>query len=103
MSNAPIPATPIKLRDGTWGARVKATVKIGEEIEVRTAAGKTWRARVTRVVWRGADVVLAATESLDPAPRPRRRAGGCHTDGNCSSVCDPKTCPCGDGSWFRCC
>jgi len=34
------------------------------------------------------------------------RYGGssrCHTDGNCSSMCNPNSCPCGTGGWFRCC
>ena len=36
--------------------------------------------------------------------RAQRDSDRCHTDGNCSSVCSPQTCPCGDGGgWFRCC
>lgn len=55
-------------------------------------------------------VACAGSASAAPAGRPRFRAytgrrseRGCHTDGNCSSVCRPATCPCGDGGWFRCC
>lgn len=46
-------------------------------------------------------IVCAATSA---APAPSRRHGGCHTGGNCSSLCNPSTCPCGDGgSWYTCC
>lgn len=46
-----------------------------------------------------------------PAPPPRDlmpvgrpRPARCHTGGDCSSLCSPDTCPCGDGyGWFHCC
>ena len=103
-------ATPTKLRSGAWGARVAGAVKADDTITITTRAGKTWPARVTTVVWTDGAVSVVATESLDGGPRlpARSRAysggsGRCHTDGECSSMCSPSSCPCGDGSWFRCC
>jgi len=87
-------ATPAKLRDGTWGARVQGTATPGTEIEVTTKSGKTWRATVTRVLWTGDGITLCATQSLDRAqnsedgrPTYRGRPYGrrCPTGGNCSS------------------
>lgn len=71
-----ITATPAKLRNGTWGARVTDPVKVGQTITVKTKAGKTWQAKVTKIVWGGSDAALVATESLDrpAAKRPARRA-----------------------------
>ena len=38
---------------------------------------------------------------MDPVGRPR--PARCHTGGDCSSLCSPDTCPCGDGhGWFHC-
>lgn len=66
MSNAAaIAATPVKLRSGAWGARVKDAVSEGDVVTITTRSGKSWDARVTRVVWRGDDVAICATASLD--------------------------------------
>ena len=59
-------ATPAKLSDGTWGARVPGVPSIGAAIEIRTAAGKSWVARVIRVVVRAAspgESSLVATQA----------------------------------------
>lgn len=104
-------ATPAKLKSGAWGARVPSTsVEVGESIEIRAKSGKTSTATVSAVVWRGSDVTLVATASLDrPASAGRGRnydpdrfngygapRGGyrraCKTDGNCSSVGDGRSC-----------
>ena len=94
-------ATPAKLRDGSWGARVAGPVKSGDTVEVKTKVGKTWTAVVTAVLWtgEGGTVSLCSTRSTQAATR----SGRCHTDGDCSSLCNPHSCPCGDGVWFRCC
>lgn len=52
---------PTKLRDGTWGATVQGTVRSGEMITVRSRGGKTWEAKVSRVVWQGNGVTIVGT------------------------------------------
>ena len=102
-----IPATPAKLRDGSWGARAPRNVQVGQTLTITTRAGKSWDATITRIVWVGDDVALCATESLD-RPRHSRnydpdrfngygaRRGGyrkaCVTDGNCSSFGTGRSC-----------
>ena len=109
MTTQTIAASPAKLKDGSWGARIARTdVAPGQVVTIRTQAGKTWDARITRVVWTGDGIALCATESADrPARtgqvyvrdafngygRPRggfRRA--CKTDGNCSSFGSGRSC-----------
>ena len=77
-SSTPRPATPAKLRDGSWGARVRGPVQAGDTVTITTSAGKTWQARVERVVWTGEGVTLCATSSLDRAstPAPAATYGG---------------------------
>lgn len=65
-------ASPAKLKNGSWGARVKGDVKEGDVITIRTKSGKTWEARVTRVVWSGDSVSICATESMDRPQRTQR-------------------------------
>lgn len=61
-----ISASPAKLRDGSWGARVQSEqVSTGDLLTITTKAGKTWNARVTRVVWAGEGVSICATESME--------------------------------------
>lgn len=57
------PATPAKLRDGTWGARVQGTARRGQQITITTRRGKSWDATVQRVLWSGDGVTLVATAS----------------------------------------
>jgi len=54
-------ATPAKLRDGSWGARVKGAAKSGDVLKVTTRAGKSWTATVDRVLWKGRGVTLVST------------------------------------------
>jgi hypothetical protein len=56
-------ATPIKLRNGTWGAKVLGAVEVGAQLDVQTKSGKTWTATVERVVWSGSGVTIVATRS----------------------------------------
>ena len=65
-----ITASPARLQNGSWGARVPGTPSVGSLIEVRTSSGKTWGARVVRVIRPAkgpGDSSLVATESLDTA------------------------------------
>ena len=87
-------ASPTKLQTGAWGAKVAGAVEVGEIVEIRTAAGKTWQARVERVVWAGGGVSIVATASMDrsaAAPRytptaSRSSARGTWTGCRCGSV-----------------
>lgn len=50
-------ARSIRLTDGKWGAWVQGDYErsslVGRELVVRTRSGKSWKARITSVVWRG--------------------------------------------------
>lgn len=63
-----ITATPAKLRNGNWGARVTGRVSAGSVVTIKTRSGKTWDAQVERVLWTGDGVSLCATRSLDRKP-----------------------------------
>jgi len=54
-------ATPAKLRNGSWGARVVGSASVGDTVRVRTRAGAVWTATVTGVVWSGRGVTLVST------------------------------------------
>lgn len=92
-------ASPAKLRDGSWGARVPGGASVGQTVEVRTSTGKTWTAVVTRVVWTGSDrvtglpVAICATQSLESAParsaRPATSRGQYVTRGRCKGCRGP--------------
>lgn len=80
-------ATPAKLSDGTWGARVTGEVAVGQELTITARSGKTWTATVAAVVWQGEGVSLCSTAGARAprAPRaakPRGRRTGC----SCGSV-----------------
>jgi len=55
-------ATPIKLNNGSWGAKVSGAVQAGEEIKITTKGGKSWLAVVAKVVWSGENVAIVATQ-----------------------------------------
>jgi len=63
--------SPIKLRNGSWGVKGPGILEPEMAVVVKTKAGKTWTAMVTKVVWRGNGTAIAATQSLD---RPARRS-----------------------------
>jgi len=98
-----------KLRDGSWGLRVPGRPSAGSTVEVETKSGKVKVETVGRVLWTGNDKYNGGGQmslcsiAVSRASDYRDDDGGCHTDGNCSSMCDPRSCPCGDGSWFDCC
>ena len=56
-------ATPSKLRDGSWGARVAGAAKPGDQIQITSKSGKTWDAIVSHIVWTDGNVTLVATRS----------------------------------------
>lgn len=63
-----IEATPTKLKDGSWGARVwKAHVEVGDILTITTKAGKQWDAAVDEIVsggGPGADLTIVRIVSL---------------------------------------
>lgn len=115
-----------KLRDGSWGVRGQGLAE-GQHVTVTKKSGETSTGTVGAVVFTAEDGIVIARFEGDRAParRPgvfasryvadpedgtgiyqygrRGQRRGCHTDGNCSSMCNPSSCPCGDGHWFDCC
>jgi len=79
-----IPATPTKLKNGSWGARVATTnVRAGDIVIIKTRDGKTWEEEVTKVVWSGNGVSICATSNTGRrAPRKSATPTGC----SCGSV-----------------
>jgi hypothetical protein len=67
-------ATPAKLRSGAWGARVEGAVAKGDTLTITSRSGKSWRARVEKIVWTDGSASICATSSLDSGPP--RSAGG---------------------------
>jgi hypothetical protein len=102
-ATATITASPTKLRDGTWGARVAGPAAEGDTITITTRAGKTWQAEIERVLWTGDGVSICATASIDrpahQASRPSRRYGPSH--GNAAQVAGYSS-YCTDNEYCRC-
>lgn len=77
MASIQAKATPIKLRNGEWGARVTHlpghAPNPGDTITVRTNAGKSWQSVVRRIVWQdsplkggiNAKITLVSTTRAD--------------------------------------
>lgn len=64
MKTAELEATPKKLRDGNWGARVGSeSVQVGDVIKITTRSGKSWLTTVSKVVWAGEGISIVATAS----------------------------------------
>ena len=66
-------ATPTKLRNGDWGAKVHGAVESGDTIQIRTKSGKEWTARVERVLWTDNTVSIVATANRPQVGRSRGR------------------------------
>lgn len=72
--NATTNASLIKLRDGSWGAKVQSSdVVRGQTITITTKSGKSWDATITRVVWSGDGVAICVAENLPGPSRYTRR------------------------------
>lgn len=95
-------ASPTKLRNGNWGARVQSTnVAAGDTVTITTRNGKSWEATVIRVLWTGNGVAVCATESGPPSPRRSYRMGSGHgraaqVTGYSSYCTDNEYCGCYD-------
>lgn len=64
-----IEASPTKLRNGDWGARVCGAVSKGDIVTITTRAGRSWDAVITKVLWTADGVAICATESVNRMPR----------------------------------
>ena len=65
MADLYLPATPTKLKDGSWGARVaSANAREGDIVRITARNGKSWEAEVMKVIWRGKDFSICATSSI---------------------------------------
>lgn len=89
-------ATPTKLRNGDWGARVTGAVSSGDTITITTKSGKSWTATVDRVFWTNGDVTIVSTrKSAHRTSRPTSRRNwtprdheDCLTFGPCGPSCE---------------
>lgn len=85
-------ASPAKLKNGSWGARVPGRASEGDTITIKTRAGKRWDATISRVLWTGADrrsgetVSLVATESRSSGSARSNRRQTTWTGCSCGSV-----------------
>ncbi len=57
-------ATPAKLRDGSWGARVEGRATEGQTVQVEARGGMRWIATVVRVLWTDGRVSLRVTRGV---------------------------------------
>lgn len=93
-------AKPCKLRSGDWGATVSGThVREGDTITIITKAGKSWQARVSKVVWSGSGVSICATESLTARGQHRDQGYQDYCGYACpvgGFICSPRNGPCHD-------
>lgn len=99
-----------KLRSGDWGVRIEGDKpESGATVNVTKKNGEAKQATIDTVIWSAPDqkvhlctIQVARTSAVHKGSQGSR--GGCHTDGDCSSLCSPGNCPCSDGAgWFRCC
>ncbi len=59
-------ATPTKLRNGDWGARVEdPDVQVGAELTVKTRSGESWETVVQAVVSRTETEAIVATQESE--------------------------------------
>lgn len=100
-----------RLDTGEWGIRGKG-LTAGAAVTVTRSDGTATAGVVGVVVSTAGDGIVTAGFTPDRASggtRYRRRSssgrgGGCHTGGDCSSLCcGGGYCPCRSGGWFRCC
>jgi len=88
--NTTIAATPTKLSDGSWGARVSALgLKVGTKVTITTRAGKSWDAQIGRIVSEKDGVTTVSTRKLatpsnySPTPAPLYTATSTSTCDEC--------------------
>lgn len=101
-------ASPIKLRNGDWGARVDGRPAPGNTLTIRAKSGKTWESVVESVVWTGDGVSIVSLRRRDDYVPAQRNSRGYVTDrghhrGYCGypcpvtgKICNPKNGPCHD-------
>ena len=87
MATSSVIASPRKLPNGQWGAYCSnPSVKVGDLLTIRTAAGKEWQARVTSIT----DAGVCITCSTGPF-----RSGVVHSTAARSTSATRTGCRCG--------
>ena len=89
------PATPAKLREGGWGARVQHdqddSVGPGDWITVTTRDGMSWDATIETVLWTGKDdrrqESYARISLVTTSRVPRTEQGGSRSSGQACPYC----------------
>ncbi len=90
-------ASPLKLKDGSWGAKLEgARPELGATVTITTRGGKTWDATITAIVWSSPEGNLhyLRTRSDKPErPRPHHvRLGGRDYFRNARGRCEDAPC-----------
>jgi hypothetical protein len=70
-----VTATPIKLKTGDWGAKTTLKVTVGDTIRIEAKNGKSWEAKVQKIVWTDGKTSILATQSDRDSSAPSRRGG----------------------------
>lgn len=70
-------ATPIKLRNGSWGAKITGSASIGDTITITAKNGRVWNTTVTQVVFSNDGVTLVATAKHSKEYTQNGRCKGC--------------------------
>ena len=70
---ATLQGSPKKLPDGSWGARVKGSAKIGDAVSVTARSGKSWTITVAQVLPGG----LVSSKGAKASTAQKSRGGKC--------------------------
>lgn len=61
-----------KLKDGTWGVKVRGSVAAGDKVTVQTKAGATKEETVAKVIWTGQGVSICSVARQTAGGEPKR-------------------------------
>lgn len=80
-------ATPAKLKNGQWGAKAQGRIQAGDTITITTRGGKSWDAKVSRVLWSDGKITLCSTSKTSgrSSRRSSRRSSGTCSVSGCQS------------------
>ena len=85
-------ATPLKLQNGGWGAKVSGVPKAGERISITANSGKSWEATVERVLWTGEGISICSTSSVSKGHSSSARGNRAPHRRSCPN-CGLSSCP----------
>lgn len=71
-------ASPAKLRNGDWGAKVSGPVQAGDTVTITTRSGKTWESEIADVLSSTDGISLCTTVQRSSRRSSRRRMGSGH-------------------------